>query len=465
MRTPKPVRALCQARLVDAQRRDLHVLLADAAGTAVLATEDGALPILSVELGHGEATVTAARRAVHEAWGVDVPIIEVHVDFDRVHEDETADSEPALVVVESAAAGWPVVPGLRWRSLDGPDPGVGTGLEGRLRELLGERRGEVGVPPRRPPWSRPGWYARASGWIEEQLVGCGRPPTGPIEQVRHWGLSALMRVPTRDGDVWFKAVFPLFAHEPVVTALLHREAPSAVPPVLAIHEEEGWMLLDDVGQDIVAAHADADDTTVRQLVALQRRFIDRNPDLVAAGCPTRGFATLADELSAVLADPATLEWIDVPPARAEGIVAWVRRAVAAAHRLGYPDTLVHGDFHPHNVAVVDGRPVIFDWSDAAVAHPLVDIAIWAGWLEDDADRGERGWQVFLDAWSDVCPVDAVTPLRATLAGLADGYHTVTYARIVAALEPLRRPEMAHGLQTYFGRLDAAVRADAASSDH
>ena len=456
---PEPIRGLCQARALDVQRRDLHILLADAAGTAVVTSEDGALPILRVELRAGEATVTGARRAVHEAWGLDLPIVEVHVDFDRVHEDEAAGSAPALIVVESAAAGWAIVPGLRWLSLDGPDPRVEPGLETRLQELLRERRGDVDVPARRPPWSRPGWYARASRWIEAELVSGGRPPTGPIEQVRHWGLSALMRVPTSDGDVWFKAVFPLFASEPAVTALMHREAPGAVPPVLAVHEAEGWLLLGDVGQDVVAAHADADDTTVRQLVALQRAFIDRVPDLLASGCPARGFASLPDDLSAVLADPATLDWINVPPARAAAIVAWVRSAVADADPLGYPDTLVHGDFHPHNVAVVAGRPVIFDWSDAAVAHPLVDIAIWTGWLADDADRGERGWQVFLDAWSDVCPIEAVTPLRATLVGLADGYHTVSYARIVAALEPLRRPEIAHGLQTYFGRLDAAVPVD------
>ena len=86
----------------------------------------------------------------------------------------------------------------------------------------------------------------------------------------------------------------------------------------------------------------------------------------------------------------------------EAIVEWARRAVDDG-ALGFPDTLVRRRLHPHNVAVVDGRPVIFDWSDAAVGHPWSTSRYWNGWLADDADRGERGWRVFLDAWSDVCP--------------------------------------------------------------
>ena len=46
--------------------------------------------------------------------------------------------------------------------------------------------------------------------------------------------------------------------------------------------------------------------------------------------------------------------------------------VAAVAACGVPDTLVHGDFHPGNVA---GRPddyVILDWGDSFVGHPLLD---------------------------------------------------------------------------------------------
>ena len=54
--------------------------------------------------------MTGARGRSIEAWDVEASIVEVHVDFDRRHEDEAAGSEPALVVVEAvprrSLAGW-----------------------------------------------------------------------------------------------------------------------------------------------------------------------------------------------------------------------------------------------------------------------------------------------------------------------------------------------------------------------
>ena len=49
-------------------------------------------------------------------------------------------------------------------------------------------------------WQRPEWLAEATEWIHERVE-----VTGEIEQphVRWW--STVMRVPTRDGDLWFKA--------------------------------------------------------------------------------------------------------------------------------------------------------------------------------------------------------------------------------------------------------------------
>ena len=44
-------------------------------------------------------------------------------------------------------------------------------------------------------------------------------------------------------------------------------------------------------------------------------------------------------------------------------------------------SLVHGDFHSGNAALVDDRIVIIDWSDAAIGNPLVDLV--------DLDRVER----------------------------------------------------------------------------
>lgn len=77
-------------------------------------------------------------------------------------------------------------------------------VDGFLREV---ERGTV--PKFRQPWEQPGWFAAASGWITETLSGAGREVAASMEQVRWWSLSSVLRVPTTNGDVYFKASTPV----------------------------------------------------------------------------------------------------------------------------------------------------------------------------------------------------------------------------------------------------------------
>jgi Ser/Thr protein kinase RdoA (MazF antagonist) len=38
------------------------------------------------------------------------------------------------------------------------------------------------------------------------------------------------------------------------------------------------------------------------------------------------------------------------------------------------DKLLHGDFHPDNIMLTNDGPIIIDWIDAAIGHPLADVA-------------------------------------------------------------------------------------------
>ena len=48
--------------------------------------------------------------------------------------------------------------------------------------------------------------------------------------------------------------------------------------------------------------------------------------------------------------------------------------------------------------------------------------------------------------------------RRPFVGVAAAYHSVSYAGILTGMEPRFRPELADGLQQFFGLLDAAVPA-------
>ena len=101
--------------------------------------------------------------------------------------------------------------------------------------------------------------------------------------------------------------------------------------------------------------------------------------------------------------------------------------------------------------------VIFDWSDAAIAKPFVDVMTWATWLPHDPSARDALWQSFADVWADVLPPAAWLELRPTLEGIAGAYHVVSYAGIVRSLDRLRRPEHAGGLAEFFRFLDTACR--------
>jgi hypothetical protein len=436
------------------QLRELHLLLVD--GDRLLATAHGALPMLRVPLADDDTTVLAALRGVRDAWGLDGPLLEIHFDYGAAHDDAGDGWVGVLVVLEPPSEEWPAPEGLGWRSLDDPDPSVHPGLRARLEELLAERRGRQPIASLRPPWSMPGWLDRATGWIDQVLADAGRSRTGPPEQIRHWGISALLRVPTADGRLWFKAVFPLFHHEPAVTELLDRTSPGTVPPVLGREDHEGWLLLDEVAGTSAAEVPASDASVIGSLIAVQHRFVDRADELEAAGAPARPFATVAGELSSALADPEVREWLDVTDARAEVLVRAVERTAEEVAELGIPDTLVHGDFHPDNALVGAGPPVIIDWSDAAIAHPLVDALTWVSWLREDPDRAQRAWEAFRDGWTGFATPDAIDGARRALTIVTAGYHAVSYAGIVRGMERLRRPELSDGLQHYIKVLDEAA---------
>ena len=88
------------------------------------------------------------------------------------------------------------------------------------------------------------WLEAAHAWIAGEL---GASISGPIEQphVRAW--STVLRVPTDDGPVWFKANMPALSQEAAIVSVLVRRRPDLVPELLAVDLERGWMLQADGG--------------------------------------------------------------------------------------------------------------------------------------------------------------------------------------------------------------------------
>ena len=117
-------------------------------------------------------------------------------------------------------------------------------------------------------WLDPEWRAEADGWIGEQLGRLELEPIGAFDQVHDRPWSAVIRVPTRSGSVFFKAVAPPLRHEAALTELLGSRRPDCIPPPLAVDRGRGWLLMEDGGQ------------TMRDLIERERdlrRWLDVLP--------------------------------------------------------------------------------------------------------------------------------------------------------------------------------------------
>jgi Phosphotransferase enzyme family len=240
---------------------------------------------------------------------------------------------------------------------------VPAALRPEYDRWVAEQRGAP-VPELRAEWARPGWLAEVRAWTGLTLA-----------PVRMWSLSAVLR----SGDTWFKAVFPLFHHEPAVTEALARSHPRHVPELLRVEHERGWMLM----RGLRGREPDDLTAPLRTLGAIQRAWRDRTVDLLALGAPDRNVAVLESQVAALVDESAPELAYAVPALE------------AACRDAGFPTTIVHGDFHPGNAVVDDdGTVVIFDWSDACVSNPLFDLHLFSFWSKDAQpliDAYSEGW--------------------------------------------------------------------------
>lgn len=234
------------------------------------------------------------------------------------------------------------------------------------------------------PWLEPGWLERASVWIDDELTRLGRMRTGPIEQphMRPW--STVLRVPTPDSVVYFKACAGILAHEVAVTQALAQWRPDCMPDVLASEPGEGWMLMADGGTTVREAiksdgHIRHWEELMPRYAELQIEMVNHVDDLLATGIPNRLLATLPDQIATLLGNRHMLQ-IGQPEGltsaeyeRLMGMKDYLTGLCDELAAAPIPESIHHGDFHDANIFLNGGQYVFFDWGDSSVAHPFFSL--------------------------------------------------------------------------------------------
>lgn len=273
-----------------------------------------------------------------------------------------------------------------------------------------------------PPWETLAWRAEVHAWIEAALAASGLRLSAELDQfhIRPW--STVMRVPTDQGPLYFKAGAPTQAFEPALLRQLYALQPERSLPVLAADEARGWVLLPDGGLTLRQASNKQIDRRAweRMLTAYARLQIEVAPyagTLMAAEVSDRRPTKLPD-FFARLAVAEDLMQIGraggLTRAQANRFLALgplVQELAARLDAYGFPASLDHGDLHDANVFLNGDDFVFFDWGDASLTHPFISLMIPLRVLGnrlglEPETHPDLAWarRAYLEPWTEFAPM-------------------------------------------------------------
>ena len=261
-------------------------------------------------------------------------------------------------------------------------------------------------------WDEPGWLDQATRWIDKRVER-----SGEVELLRARPWSAIVRVPTADGDLWFKENPPALAFEAALTQALAHVRPDCLPELVAADGPR--FLTRHVGPSLRELHAAGGETPDWETIL---------PLYAGVQVDT---APLVDEALAVGTPdfrPEQLPGLAEPFLGREGLEA-VSRAVEGLGS-ALPPLITHEELHEGNVFVRDGKPYFLDWAEACVSHPFAGSVLM---LRDAIERaglepGSAGVERLRDLYLE--PFTAFAPLSELREAYAHAYLLGTICRVL-----------------------------------
>jgi len=233
-------------------------------------------------------------------------------------------------------------------------------------------------------WEQPDWLKQANDWILTETARQAIRITGAIKQSHVYPWSTVMRVPTKEGALFFKASTQDVAPEAALTQALAGWYPNCMPELVSVDSVRGWMLMRDGGEALRASIRPRQDLAPwRQVISIyaevQFGLAEHVSELLAMGVPDWRLGTLPARYIQLLENTGSLELAldgGLPSndfRRLQDLAPRFAQICAELAAFGIPETLDHGDFHDGNVLLRNGRVTLFDWGDGNLTHPFVSL--------------------------------------------------------------------------------------------
>jgi hypothetical protein len=330
----------------------------------------------------------------------------------------TSEARVRVYAMEGHDPAWTPPAGSQWLTRAALDDARLATPEHRavIASWLDETAG-IGRQRTHAPWTRRGWHARAERFVSAELASRGIQSTAPIEQLRTWQRSCVLRASTTSGNFIFKASPAMFGAEPSVTRFLASQYPKSFPEVLSIDAREPWTLMREVTGRLLR---DTDDLecwagALRAFACIQVDCAARVGQLAGCGCPAwplerfiERTAPFIDDAGSMLIGTAHgLTTDEAGQLRALGPA--LRETTEELFRHNLPLTLEHGDFRSVHAVVTDDGYAFFDLSDSAVTHPFFSAVALLDFekippLGAPADAVRTYLRdAYLDVWSSYAP--------------------------------------------------------------
>ena len=271
-------------------------------------------------------------------------------------------------------------------------------------------------------------------WIEDKIADNELRVIGPVSEIKATDLSVVLKVPTNQGDAYFKATTHAACHEAKLSLYLHRLLGEKVSSIIAIDEGRHWLLMRDIGGKRLRGLRDAKTwkRAIEDYAAIQLHMVDHVDALISMGVPDRRLPVLREEINLHLGGMCST---GLSPEETATIMALRPHLMRMCDQMDgtIPPSIDHGDLTSANIHVSDEGMVFFDWGDATVTHPFFSTRVFWNAVEELVDSESEWPQMvqqfrphYLKAWTGYAPEEELARISAISDQLACVYRALSW---------------------------------------